>query len=244
MLSKTVCSNCGADNAPDGARFCPSCGSGLPLSSDEVPMAAATPLNLNDTSTVTVTATSAVPEASTVTFDEEPVVHASAATAFPSPPPAAATASATTNEEGTMYAANYFLNPTGDMLAQATTEGRGGILFIESCGSRSSGKYTVPKEIASGRILSGDKIDLSYADFVHPVTTISTGTILGGLKVVVPRGVRVETRGLGILGGFKGLNNTVHAGQEAPLVVVQGLAILGGVKVSLNRDAPPLRVIK
>ena len=139
--------------------------------------------------------------------------------------------------------ANYFLNPTQEMLKRTQVDAMGGILFIGTWGS--GGKFTLAKEIAVGRILGGDKIDLSRADFVHPITTISTGNILGGLKVIVPRGVRVETRGLGILGGFKGLDSqTVHAGQDAPLVIIQGLAILGGVKATINHDAPPLKIVK
>ena len=144
---------------------------------------------------------------------------------------------------GSMEGANYFLNPTDEMLQRARTQAMGGILFIETSGS--AGKFTLAKEIGVGRILGGDKIDLSRADFVHPITTITAGTILGGLKVIVPRGVRVETRGLGILGGFKGLSNqTVHAGEQAPLVIIQGLSILGGVKVTLNEYVPPLKIIK
>jgi zinc-ribbon domain len=235
MLSKTVCSNCGADNAPDGARFCPSCGLGLSNSRDEIPMAAATPLNDDPLPIASVSATSVEP--STVTFDEPPMAPG---TDQQHPQPSYTTESPGEN----IYCANYFLNPTSDMVERAQTQAMGGILFIGTFGLL-EGKLTLAKEIAVGRILGGDKIDLSYADFVHPVTTITTGTILGGLKVIVPRGVRVETRGLGILGGFKGLNGqTVHAGQEAPLVVIQGLSILGGVKVDLNERAPPLRIIK
>ena len=45
-----------------------------------------------------------------------------------------------------------------------------------------------------GGILSGIHLDLLVADFVYPETKINAGTILGGLKLIVPRNVRVETR--------------------------------------------------
>ena len=142
--------------------------------------------------------------------------------------------------------AMFWKNPTEIMLQRASSyQALGGILFIGTSG-RTKGKFTVPKTIHCGQILTGNKLDVSIADFVHPVTTILVGTILGGFKLTVPRGVRVETQGFGILGGFKGLSSqTVHAGEvdNTPLIVLQGAAILGGAKVVVNDSVPPVQVI-
>ena len=142
--------------------------------------------------------------------------------------------------------AMFWKNPTEIMLERASSyQAMGGILFIGASGC-TKGKFTLPKTIHCGQILTGNKLDLSIADFVHPVTTILVGTILGGFKLIVPRGVRVETQGFGILGGFKGLRSqTVHAGEvdNAPLIVLQGAAILGGAKVVVNDSVPPVQVI-
>ena len=157
-------------------------------------------------------------------------------------PAAASSTSTQISSTGSECAALYFKNPTVDMLRKNENQLLGGILFIAT--SNQNGKFTVPKYIYGGAILSGIHLDLSAADFVHPETKINAGTILGGLKLIVPRGVRVETRGVGILGGFKGLNTqNVHAGQDAPLVTVYGLAILGGLKVTVNENVPPVRIV-
>ena len=143
--------------------------------------------------------------------------------------------------------AMFWKHPSPVVLERAAHyQALGGILFLGVSGARTKGKFTVPQTIHCGQILTGNKLDLSKADFVHPVTTILVGTILGGFKLIVPRGVRVDTNGFGILGGFKGIQSqTVHAGEvdNAPLIILHGFAILGGAKVSVNYDVPPVQVI-
>ena len=130
------------------------------------------------------------------------------------------------------------------MLQQAADmDAMGGILFL-MLNPKKGGKFTVPRTIHAGQILTGSKLDLSRADFVHPSTTIYAGTILGAFHLTVPRGVRVEARGLGILGAIQGLSSqTVHAGQDAPVVILSGVAILGGIVVHVNEKVPPVRVV-
>jgi hypothetical protein len=242
MVEKKLrCDACGSHSAPEGARFCPNCGVNLMVGGDS----------------------SGVPMAAAVHIDDEPEIHvpvsATTSSTFTSPPsyhqhhddtPAASAtgyhhhstttpSSSETETEGALF----WKNPSPALLARATSQIEGGILFIQTP-NYTKGKFALAKTLNVGHILSGTKIDLSRADFVHPVSTIYTGTILGGVKVIVPRGVRVETHGIGILGEFEGMRSqTVNAGQDAPLIVVNGLAILGGVKVIVNDSVPPVRIV-
>lgn len=138
--------------------------------------------------------------------------------------------------------ATFWKRPTETMLQNATqSDAMAGIAFFMT-NPRKGGKFTVPKTIHVGHIFSGSRLDLSYADFVYPVTIIRAGNILGGFHLIVPQGVRIETRGLGLLGRLQGLQSqTVHAAQDAPRIVVQGVAILGSIKVSVNMDVPGVR---
>lgn len=266
MISKTVCGSCGADNAPDGSRFCPNCGASLVAgggssNSETVPLAAATPIN-QSIPHVSATSVEETVSASTVTFDEPPRASsttpdtaAAALEVHAAPVPQSAptsscgcasprNSSSSFGKGGGIECANYFLNPTPEMLQRSRVDVMGGVLFI-AMNCKQKGKFTVPQNVSVGRILGGVKLDLSLADFVHPTTIITVGAILGDLHVTVPRGVRVETQGLGILGSFRGLKGgqTVHAGEEAPLVIVRGLTILAGSKVQVNNDVPPLRIV-
>lgn len=220
-------------------------------------MAAATPLQ-DDPLHVPATSVEATVEPSRVTYDEPESANMISHPAVPSQVPVDSTnrnISAITNNSSTtnpnnnsgggIECANYFKNPTAQMMQRAKLEAMGGVLFVSlNCSHR--GKFTLSETIAVGRILGGVRLDLSVADFVHPVTTITVGAILGGLRVTVPRGVRVEVHGFGILGSFRGLREgqTVHAGQEAPLVIVRGLTILAGVMVLVDESVAPIRIVE
>ena len=211
---KVICDACGA-TVPEGARFCPQCGHNL-VSSDNPPMASAIP----------------------VVIDEDPGI------AGPDYTSTVTTDAAIVGEVPATSGAMYFKNPSPEILQASDTRALGGVLFIGTSNQR--GKFTFPKTIHVGQVLNGQKIDCSVADFVHPVSTINVGNVLGSLKLIVPRGVRVEAKGLGILGSFKGLSYgdaTVHAGEDVPTIIIQGLTILGGVNVKVNMDVAPLRVI-
>lgn len=186
---------------------------------------------------------------------EDNMLPVPAASAPPAPEPAdTSTSTAAPGEfssastlQSDLQRATYFKNPTAEMLQQAqqTRSSAGGVLFL-TIPANCRGKFTVPKSIKTGHILSGDKIDLSCADFVHPVTNINACEILGGLEVIVPMGVRVQMKGIGILGGFdyRSQGQTVGAEQDAPLVVLSGCAILGGVEVKVNKSVPQVRVVQ
>jgi hypothetical protein len=60
---------------------------------------------------------------------------------------------------------------------------------------------------------------------------INCVAIMGGMNVVVPPGVEVVVRGIGIMGGFDHREEGVPADPGAPRVVVTGFAFWGGVGV-------------
>lgn len=109
------------------------------------------------------------------------------------------------------------------------------------------GKFTVAKTIFAGHVMSGDTIDLSLADFVHPVTKIRAFTSMGHVTVIVPRGVRVQTAGVGILGFHgslrPGSRSDFSADQDTPLVFLEGCAIMGTAEVQVNEKVPPILVV-
>lgn len=139
--------------------------------------------------------------------------------------------------------AKFWKNPTARMIENATqTDAMGGILFANSSGT---GKFTVPRTIYAGHILARSTLDLSRADFVFAQTVIRSTSIVGGFRLIVPRGVRVEAKGMGIVGSFRGPRlQSVDPEQDAPRVVLQGFSILGAITVKVNEDVPPVQVIE
>ena len=239
MIEKTVCGACGSDLAPEGSRFCPSCGSALEVPENEIPVATALPIVVQEAEPSTVTydePTSSAPSPKTQT-QTVPETITTTSVSSSSPPSAAKN---TPSREG----ANFFVHPTADMLERAPAYGAsGGILFSAN---NMRGKFTMPQEITAGNILGATRIDASRADFVHAVTTIHAGTILGSLTVVIPAGVRVAAKGLGVLGQFSGPKQrhaSVSAQDPAPLIVLNGASILGSVCVKVNEACPPLTIV-
>jgi len=119
-----------------------------------------------------------------------------------------------------------------------------GVLFIMVNKWNSFDGKAVPKKLSCTNILSGSEINLTRARFIYPKTVVTAVSILAGAKIVVPRGVKVVVRGVGILGGFKDCEDTAASNQmKAPVIEIQGVSILGGVDIKIDHNCPPIRAI-
>ncbi|WP_399885544.1 DUF1707 domain-containing protein [Streptomyces sp. BBFR51] len=98
-------------------------------------------------------------------------------------------------------------------------------------GFQRKGRWTVPKRFNSFAFWGGGDIDLREADFSDREVVINCVAIMGGVNVIVPPGVEVLVRGIGIMGGFDHSEEGVPGDPGAPRVVVTGFAFWGGVGV-------------
>ena len=117
-----------------------------------------------------------------------------------------------------------------------------GVLFIHA-GSfiQATGAVVVPRRIVITVLMSGSSVDLSQATFVHPLTDIHVCSVLGSVRISLPPGVRLQSSGVGILGGFSGSCNA-HWSLDAPVVRLTGVALLGAVKSNTDDSAPAILV--
>jgi len=53
---------------------------------------------------------------------------------------------------------------------------------------------------------------------------------MGGVEILVPPGVRVETSGIGVMGGFESFSQS--GDPAAPLLRISGFALMGGVEIA------------
>ncbi|MFJ5836152.1 DUF1707 domain-containing protein [Streptomyces shenzhenensis] len=98
-------------------------------------------------------------------------------------------------------------------------------------GFQRKGRWTVPRRFDSVAFLGGGEIDLREADFADREVVINCIAIMGGMQVVVPPGVEVVVRGIGIMGGFDHREEGVPGDPGGPRVIVTGFAFWGGVDV-------------
>ncbi|MEU6649268.1 DUF1707 domain-containing protein [Streptomyces sp. NPDC046900] len=98
-------------------------------------------------------------------------------------------------------------------------------------GFQRKGRWTVPKRFSSFVFWGGGEIDLCEAHFADREVEINCVAIMGGVSVIVPPGVEVVVRGIGIMGGFDHREEGVPGEPGAPRVIVTGFAFWGGVGV-------------
>lgn len=98
-------------------------------------------------------------------------------------------------------------------------------------GFERKGRWTVPRQFNCFAFWGGGSIDLRDANFADREVTINCVAIMGGMEIIVPPGVEVVVRGLGIMGGFDHSEEGVPGDPGAPRVIVTGFAFWGGVGV-------------
>ncbi|MGW7488008.1 DUF1707 SHOCT-like domain-containing protein [Streptomyces sp. NPDC054786] len=98
-------------------------------------------------------------------------------------------------------------------------------------GFQRKGRWTIGRRFTAFCLMGGGEIDLREANFAGSEVVITCWALMGGVNIVVPPGVDVDVRGLGIMGGFDSREDGVPGEPGAPRVIVRGLALMGGVGV-------------
>ena len=125
---------------------------------------------------------------------------------------------------------------------QNDTSNGDGFLFLRLGQLDMAGRMIVPRKMNVVCVMHGSNIDLSEAQFVHPVTEIVVTTMWGGCKVILPQGVHVKISGVALLGSFgqAAPSPQGNANDGMPLVVVKGVSMMGSVEVEINYSKPPI----
>ncbi|MGW4440035.1 DUF1707 SHOCT-like domain-containing protein [Streptomyces sp. NPDC004596] len=103
--------------------------------------------------------------------------------------------------------------------------------FAVLSGFERKGRWTMPKRFNCFAFMGGGEIDLREAYFADREVEINCVAVMGGLQVIVPPGVEVVVRGIGVMGGFEHPRDDGPPEPGAPRVVVSGFAFWGGVGV-------------
>jgi hypothetical protein len=100
-------------------------------------------------------------------------------------------------------------------------------------GSDFKGVWQAPRSLTALCVFGGSSIDFRRAIVPEEGVAISCLCLFGGVDIIVPPGMRVRVRGIGIFGGFDRMENEVDD-PNAPTIVVEGLALFGGVSVRVR----------
>lgn len=95
-------------------------------------------------------------------------------------------------------------------------------------GGERKGRWRVKRRTNALCVFGGYDLDMTDAVFEGREVVIWTFAVFGGIDITVPDEVEVRSQGIGLFGGF-----AVRGGDDpqpdAPVVVVKGLALFGGV---------------
>jgi hypothetical protein len=98
------------------------------------------------------------------------------------------------------------------------------------------GRWRVRPHIEAYAVFGGFDLDMREAVFEAPVVEISGFWCFGGLDIKVPEGVEVRNEVMGVFGGSD-VKNVGAAHPGAPVLVLKGLALFGGVSVRGPRSS-------
>lgn len=97
------------------------------------------------------------------------------------------------------------------------------------------GVWTPARELSVVAVMGGVKLDFREAAFGPGVTRVTILAIMGGVEILVPPGLRVESNGVGLMGGFEHRGSgAVSSDPSAPVLQINGLALMGGVEIHVR----------
>lgn len=76
----------------------------------------------------------------------------------------------------------------------------------------------------------GVRLDLTAAE-PAPAAHLTLRSVFGGIDVIVPNTWRVEVAGRSVMGGVGNLTSPDDVDSEAPVLLVDALAVFGGIEI-------------
>lgn len=101
-------------------------------------------------------------------------------------------------------------------------------------GNTRKGVWDVPRSIRVIAILGGAELDFTDARFTAGTTYITVFCLFGGVKIRVREGMRTASKAVCIFGGVDNRGGTT-LDPNAPLLVVEGVALFGGVDLRVKK---------
>src|SRR3954454_1341390 len=101
-------------------------------------------------------------------------------------------------------------------------------------GLRRDGRDALDPSTTLVTAIGGMDLDLLEATIPPGGATVTKVSLVGGVSVVVPAGVRVEVSGFSLFGG-RDVERDASTSPDAPVLRVRAFGLVGGVRVRVGR---------
>ena len=116
--------------------------------------------------------------------------------------------------------------------------------FVVAClgGASRKGRWTPARKNYAIAVMGGTELDFREAQFGPGMTELQVFAVMGGVEIIVPPGLTVECQGMALLGGFDHLSDTTQPDSiDGPVLRITGLAVMGGVDVTVRHPGETAR---
>lgn len=107
-------------------------------------------------------------------------------------------------------------------------------------GLKIRGPWRMDRHVIVVSLVGGARLDLSQAQLAAPQVTLTKVSLVGGTKVTVPPGIRVEASGFSLIGGTR-IDAGPEPGPGAPAVRIRAFALVGGIRIRRSGTSGRLR---
>lgn len=101
-------------------------------------------------------------------------------------------------------------------------------------GAERKGVWTPSETNYVVAVMGGSLLDFREANLPPGDTNVVVVAIMGGVEIIVPPGLRVESNGMGIMGAFEHVGQAGEAGPGGPVLRISGAAVMGGVEIKVR----------
>lgn len=102
-------------------------------------------------------------------------------------------------------------------------------------GSGRTGRWRPARKNYAVALCGGAELDFREAVLGPGVTELQIYTMWGGVDVIVPPGIHVESHGIALMGGFEHKAEGARAPDpDAPVLRITGVALMAGVDVAVR----------
>lgn len=110
-------------------------------------------------------------------------------------------------------------------------------------GASRKGKWAPARRNYALAVMGGTELDFREAVLGPGVTDVQVFAMWGGVEIIVPPGLRVESHGLALLGGFEHVEDVRDGPDDpdAPLLRITGAALMGGVDITFRHPGESAR---